>query len=69
MLALRSEMSSDLSSITNLVSRDAILASQPVGIVKRSGVRAAAILLAALFDPAEIVISAMQFFEVNVVCA
>ena len=69
MLALRSEMLSDSSSITNLEPRDTILALEPPGIVERSGASAAAMLAEAFFDPAENVISALQFVEVNVVRA
>ena len=69
MLALRSEMSSDSSSITSLEPRDTILALEPLGIVEKSGASAAAMLAEALFDTVENVISALHFFEVNVVCA
>lgn len=69
MLALRSEMSSDSSSITSLEPRDTILALEPLGMVERSGASAAAMLAEAFFDPAENVISALQLFDVNVVCA
>ena len=69
MLALRSEMSSDSSSITSLEPRDKTLALDSPGIVEKSGASAAAMLAEALFDTAENVISALHFFEVNVVCA
>ena len=50
--------------------RENIFASPlPSGMVKRSGERAAEILLAARFDFTETTISALQFTEVNVVCA